>query len=64
MRALDKKMERRVKKLEKRLAALEEKYQDGLSGSTLILGACDIDEIVSVIEKRLTARRLESENRS
>lgn len=52
-----------LESLLQRQTALERQFKDGLSGTTLILGACDIDEIVSVIEKRLTLRQLEKENR-
>lgn len=53
-------IKKRISDLEERQTILERQFKDGLSGTTLILGACDIDEIVNVLEKRLTKRQLES----
>lgn len=56
------KIQKQIDELKEKITALERQFMDGLSGTTLILGACDIDEVVNVIEKRLTSRHSENKN--
>lgn len=56
----EKDMEKKLTELEKRQTNLEQQLRNGLCGTTLILGICDIDEVVNVIEKRITKQEKKS----
>ncbi len=49
-------IQKQIDELRESIECLERKLNDGICGKPIILGACNVDDVVSIIEKKISAR--------
>ncbi len=52
-------IQKQIDELRESIECLERKLNDGICGKPIILGACSVDDVVSVIEKKISVRNSE-----